>query len=226
MPSVLFVFTSVNKTPAGSPTGWFLPEAAHPYYILAQHATIDFAAVEGPNPPIFEQSIELFSEDKVCIRFLNNNSIKAKLANAKKLTEVNAQDYDAIYYVGGHGPSFDLYKDSTNIKLASQFYQAGKVIGATCHGPAALLRVTDASGKPIIGGRTLTAFSNEEEELVGMTNNIPFTLEDKIPELGGKYEKATEPWGAKVVVDGNLITGQNPGSSVPLAEEMLKALQK
>ncbi|PFH51466.1 hypothetical protein AMATHDRAFT_142559 [Amanita thiersii Skay4041] len=226
MPSVLFVLTSADQTLTGSQTGWYLPEAAHPYYILAPHATIDFASPKGPNPPVDQRSIEAFAKDEDSVKFLSDETVKAKLANAKKLTEVNVQTYDAIFYVGGHGPVIDLSKDPNNIKLASQFFQAGKITAAVCHGPAALVGAVDESGISIFNGRAFTGFSNKEEELVEMTNAIPFLLESKISGLGGKYEKAAEPWGVKVVVDGNLFTGQNPASAAPLAKEVLKALQK
>ncbi|RDB22785.1 Glutathione-independent glyoxalase HSP31 [Hypsizygus marmoreus] len=226
MPSILFVFTSANKTLTGAQTGWYLPEAAHPYYVLAPHFNIDFAAPAGANPPIDESSITAFAKDEECIKFLNDDeTVKAKLANAKKLSNVSVADYDAIFYIGGHGPVLDLASDPVNIKLASQFYQAGKVTAAVCHGTAALVGAVDASGKSIFSGKGFTGFSNAEEELAGKTKDIPFSLEDKITELGGNYEKAAEPWGAKVVVDGHLITGQNPASAGPLGHAILKALQ-
>ncbi|KAJ6622787.1 ThiJ/PfpI [Mycena sp. CBHHK59/15] len=207
MPAVLFVLTSINKTLTGKPTGWYLPEAAHPYYILAPHATIDFASLTGPNPPLALDSIETFADDADSVKFLADETVKAKLASAKKLADVSAKDYDAILY------------------LASEFFQAGKITSAVCHGPAALVEATDADGKSIFAGRAFTGFSNTEEETFGTVKEIPFLLEDKIVSLGGKYSKAAEPFGANVVVDGNLYTGQNPASAVPLAEAILKALK-
>ncbi|KAJ7283706.1 class I glutamine amidotransferase-like protein [Mycena rebaudengoi] len=225
MPSVLFVLTSVSKTLTGANTGWYLPEAAHPYYVLAPHATIDFASPAGPNPPVDEGSVEMFKSDAEAVKFLSDETVKSKLANAKKLSSVSAKDYDAIFYVGGHGPVIDLAVDADNIKLASEFYQAGKITSAVCHGPAALVGATDASGKSIFAGKSFTGFSNAEEEQVGKVKDVPFLLEDKITSLGGKYQKADQPWGAKVVVDGHLITGQNPASAGPIGEAILKALQ-
>ncbi|OBZ76559.1 Glutathione-independent glyoxalase HSP31 [Grifola frondosa] len=223
MPRILFVYTSVNKTLTGAQTGWYLPEAAHPYYVLAPNNTIDFAAPGGPNPPIDEYSVKMFTDDE-SVNFLKDPIVQAKFANAKKLADVNVADYDAIFYVGGHGPVLDLASDPVNIQLASEFYRAGKVTSAVCHGPAALVGATDASGKSIFSGKAATGFSNVEEEQVDKVKDIPFLLEDKIKSLGGVYEKAAEPWGAKVVVSGNLITGQNPASAKGVGEAIAKAL--
>ncbi|KAJ7744495.1 ThiJ/PfpI [Mycena maculata] len=225
MPSILFVLTSASQTLTGAQTGWYLPEAAHPYYVLAPHASIDFASPAGPNPPIDEGSVKMFAEDAECTKFLADETVKSKLADAKKLSAVSVKDYDAVFYVGGHGPVIDLAVDPINIKLASEFYQAGKITAAVCHGPAALVGATDAQGKSIFAGKSATGFSNAEETAVGKVKDIPFLLEDRIISLGGKYEKADEPWGVKVVVDGNLYTGQNPASAGPIGQAILKALK-
>jgi len=225
MPSVLFVFTSADKTLTGSPTGWYLPEAAHPYYKISPRANVDFASPKGPNPPLDQGSVEAFSKDEESVKFLNDETVKAKFANAKKLADVNFKDYDAIFYVGGHGPVIDLPTDSVNVKLISQFWAAGKVVSAVCHGPAALTGAVDASGKSIFAGRTATGFSNEEEIQIDKVKDVPFLLEDKIIQLGGKYVKAEKPWEAKVVVDGQLITGQNPASAAGIGEAIVEALK-
>ncbi|EGO01961.1 hypothetical protein SERLA73DRAFT_120613 [Serpula lacrymans var. lacrymans S7.3] len=221
-PNILFVFTSTDRTLTGAPTGWYLPEAAHPYYVLSPHFNIEFAAPAGPNPPVDPASVQMFQDD---VKFLEDANVQSLLAKAKKLTDVKVDDYEAIFYIGGHGPVIDLAVDPANIKLASEFYRAGKLTTAVCHGPAALVGATDASGKSIFAGKAFTGFSNVEEEQVGKVKDIPFLLEDKITSLGGKYEKATAPWGAKVVVSGHLITGQNPASAQPIGEAILKALK-
>jgi len=226
MPSVLFVFTSANKNLAGGQTGWYLPEAAHPYYVLAPHATIDFASPAGPNPPVDEKSVQMFADDKEAVNFLKDEAVESKFKKAKKLSEVQVKDYDAIFYVGGHGPVLDLASDSANAQLASEFWQSGKIVSAVCHGPAALVGAVDANGKSIFLGKSFTGFSNEEERAVDGIKLIPFLLEDKISELGGKYEKADQLWGSKVVVDGRLITGQNPGSATGIGEAILKAIKQ
>ncbi|KAF8195956.1 ThiJ/PfpI [Mycena galopus ATCC 62051] len=225
MPAILFVLTSANKTLTGAQTGWYLPEAAHPYYVLAPHATIDFASPKGPNPPIDEGSVKMFESDAESTKFLADETVKSKLAEAKKLSDVSAKDYDAIFYVGGHGPVLDLAVDEVNIKLASEFYQAGKITSAVCHGPAALVGATDAHGKSIFAGKAATGFSNAEEIQVDKVKDIPFLLEDRIVSLGGKYEKAPDAWASHVVVDGILITGQNPASAGPIGHAILKALK-
>jgi len=224
MSKVLFVLTSANKTLTGAQTGWYLPEAAHPYYVLAPSHEIDFAAPNGPNPPIDEYSVKMFTDDE-SVKFLKDETVTKKLAQAKKLSDVNVADYAAIFYVGGHGPVLDLAVDEINIKLASEFYRAGKITSAVCHGPAALIGATDSSGKSIFEGKAFTGFSNAEEELAGKVKDIPFLLEDAIAEKGGKYEKASEPWAAYVVVSGILITGQNPASAKGVGEAIQKALK-
>ncbi|KAH6914964.1 ThiJ/PfpI [Coprinopsis sp. MPI-PUGE-AT-0042] len=222
MPSVLIVLSSANETLRGRPTGWYLPEAAHPYYVLAPHAAIDFAAPKGANPPLDPASVKAFAKDEDCTKFLNDPVVQEKLANAKKLSDIDASQYDAIFYVGGHGPVIDLAVDEVNAKLASEFWKAGKIVSAVCHGPAALVGAVDSEGKSIFEGRKFTGFSNNEEQIMGTVEDVPFLLEDKIVGLGGKFEKAAEPWGAHVVVDGKLMTGQNPASGKGLAEEILK----
>lgn len=225
MPSVLFVFTSCGKTLTGAQTGWYLPEAAHPYYVLAPHAQIDFASPAGPNPPLDQGSVEMFKEDKESIQFLNDETVKQKLASAKKISEVQSKDYDAIFYVGGHGPVIDLASDPTNARLISDFWNSNKIVSAVCHGPAALVQAVDSNGKPIVAGRQVTGFSNNEEEQVGKVKDVPWLLEDKLIALGGKYSKAEQAWGPKVLVDGKLITGQNPASAAGVGEAILKALK-
>ncbi|KAG8682197.1 hypothetical protein FRC09_016953 [Ceratobasidium sp. 395] len=224
MPSrILFVFTSANKTLTGAQTGWYLPEAAHPYYVLNGKHTIDFAAPKGPNPDVDEYSVKQFTDDE-SVKFLQDPEVKQKFASAKKLSEVDPKEYDAIFYVGGHGPMIDLPTDPDNIKLASAFYNSRKLTAAVCHGPGALVGVNDDAGKSIFNGRNATGFSDAEEEKVGKVKDVPFLLETRIKELGGNYTKADEAWGPKVVVDGHLITGQNPASAKGVGEAILKAL--
>jgi len=222
-PKVLFVLTSADKTLTGAETGWYLPEAAHPYYALSPQTEIDFAAPKGPNPPIDAGSVKMFTDDE-SVKFLNDITVKTKLENAKHLSDVKAEDYDAIFYVGGHGPVIDLPTDPVNIKLAESFWNQGKIVSAVCHGPAAIVNVKDSAGKSIFAGREATGFSNLEEEQVGKVKDVPFLLETEIKNKGGNYTKAPEPWGPLVVKSGNLITGQNPASAKPIGEEILKAL--
>ncbi|KAI0265090.1 ThiJ/PfpI [Gloeopeniophorella convolvens] len=242
MSRILFVYTSASQSLQGNPTGWYLPEAAHPYYVLAPHFSIDFTSPKGPNPPIDPSSVEVgmasmirrvspsqrfsqnFKDDSESQRFLNDPDVKTLFANAKPLRDVNANDYVAIFYVGGHGPVIDLAFDDDNSQLAEKFYRSGKIVSAVCHGTAALNGVS-VDGKSIFEGKVVTGFSTAEEKFVGKVQDVPFLLEERIIELGGTFEKADELFGVKVVHSGNLITGQNPASARPLAEEILKALQ-
>ncbi|KAM5540343.1 hypothetical protein V8D89_005801 [Ganoderma adspersum] len=222
MKHILFVFTSANKNLTGGQTGYYLPEAAHPYYVLSDKYRLDFASPKGPNPPVDEYSVRMFPDDVP--KFLENPTVQGKLASAKRLADVKAADYDAIFYIGGHGPVLDLPQDQANIKLASEFWRAGKLTTAVCHGPAALVNVTDARGHSIFKGRRATAFADEEEELMDAVKAVPFLVEDRIKELGGIYEKAAEPFNPDVVVDGMLITGQNPASAKGVALAIDQAL--
>jgi len=225
IPSVLFILSSAKKTVTGKPAGWYLPEAAHPYYVLAPFFNVDFASPKGPDHPIDESSVKAYKDDENSAKFLNDPEVRVKLENAQKLADVSVKNYEAIFYVGGHGPVMDLPEDKDNVKLVSDFWKAGKIVSAVCHGPAALVGGTDASGASIFAGRTVTGFSNEEEVLFGTVDEVPFSLEDRIVELGANFVKPEKPYGVKVVVDGKLITGANPASAQGTGEALLKLLQ-
>lgn len=170
----------------------------------------------------------MFKSDASATAFLNNH--KDLWENTKPLSEFadNAADtYDAIFVPGGHGPMFDLATDATSRKLIADFADKGKVVAAVCHGPAAFVNVTLADGSHLLAGKEVTGFSNLEEDQVQLSQFMPFMLETKLAEVtGGKYVKAAEPWGEKVVVSGNVITGQNPASAHKIGEEVVKALTK
>ncbi|KAH9998302.1 class I glutamine amidotransferase-like protein [Russula vinacea] len=219
---ILFVLSSAQKSLQGDPTGWYLPEAAHPYYVLSPHFAIDFAAPAGPNPPMDPSSQEQFKDDEDSKRFLNDPEARSLLQSTKFLSTVDANDYEAIYYVGGRGPVIDLPEYQTNIQLANEFSRNKKLVSAVCHGPAALVWATREDGVSIFNGKRVTGFSNAEEEEMGNVQAIPFSIEDRIKLLGGRYEKAEKNFDPKVVTDGDLITGQNPKSARPLAEEIMK----
>ncbi|KAF7320911.1 DJ-1 protein-PfpI domain-containing protein [Mycena chlorophos] len=224
MPSVLFIFTNATVTLTGKATGYYIPEAAHPYYVLSPHCSVDFASPKGNEIPLDPLSVTLFKEDAECIKWLSDETVKAKLVSAKKLSEVDVSQYDAIFYPGGHGPAIDLSMNEDNIAFATKFYATGKVTAAVCHGPAALVAVKDPEGKSIYAGKRATAFTDKEEEIFGTVKDVPFLLEDRMRTLGAKFEKASEPRAAHVAVDGNLITGQNPASAQDVAKAILKAL--
>jgi len=224
---ILVVLTSAYKTLLGNedPTGWYLPEAAHPYYVLSPHFPIDFASPDGPNPPLDLSSVKFANDDDESKRFLNDPAVKILLENAKHLSDVRSENYVAIFYVGGRGPVMDLPTDQTNIRLADEFYRSGKIVAAVCHGPAALVGVTEQDGTSIFKGKAVTGYSNAEEKKDGKLEALPFLLEDRVKSLGATYEKADELFAAKVVHSDNLSTGQNPASARPLAKDLLKKLQ-
>ncbi|EHK97030.1 Class I glutamine amidotransferase-like protein [Glarea lozoyensis ATCC 20868] len=227
-PKVLFVLTSHNKMgDTGNPTGWYLPEFAHPYEELKDHAEITIASPKGGAAPLDPSSVEASKDDKVSTQFLKEKESLWK--NTEKLSDFlgKAKEFEAIFFVGGHGPMFDLATDETSHKLINEFYSNNKVVAAVCHGPAALTHVKIPGGGYLLDGQAVTGFSNSEEDAVGLTSAMPFKLEDKLNEAtGGKYEKAAQDWGAKVVVarDGKLITGQNPASAGPVGQAILKAI--
>lgn len=163
----------------------------------------------------------MFKEDKIATDFLKQ---KALWTNTAPLSSVSASDFDAVFVPGGHGPMFDLAIDASSQKLIADFAAQGKVVSAVCHGPAAFVNVKLPGGKHLLAGKKVTGFSNVEEEQVGLTKAVPFSLEDELKKAAGGYEIADEPWAVKVVVDGKLITGQNPASSKAVGEAILKAI--
>jgi len=227
-PKVLFVLTSHSKLGnLDKPTGWYLPEFAHPYVVLEPHVEIVVASPAGGTAPLDPGSVEAFKGDASSQNFLKTKESLWK--NTEKLSSIlgHAKDYEAIFFVGGHGPMFDLATDETSHKLISEFYAANKIIAAVCHGPAALTHVKLPSGGFLLDGQKVTGFSNTEEDTVQLSSAMPFSLEDKLNEAsGGNYVKAKEDWGEKVVVarGGNLITGQNPASATGVGQAIYDAI--
>lgn len=164
----------------------------------------------------------MFKEDEESQRFLKDH--KALWENTKALSQFNASDFDAVFYPGGHGPVFDLVKDSKSQELIKDFYEAGKPTAAVCHGPVVFTYVKLSNGSLLVNGKTVTGFTNTEEEQVGLLKSMPVVLEDELQKNGAKFVKADEPWGARTVVDGNLISGQNPASARGVGEAIAKAL--
>ncbi|KAL2846639.1 ThiJ/PfpI family protein [Aspergillus pseudoustus] len=231
-PKVLVVLTSAATNPSnGQETGWYLPEFAHPWDVLKTKVDFVVASPKGGVAPINKQSIELFATDPVSSEFFAKQ--KTLWEDTVKLSDIldRADDFDAIYYPGGHGPMFDLYSDPESISLIKKFALAKKPIGAVCHGPAAFLNVTLPSGEPLIASATVTGLSNEEEDALGATAAMPFSLEDELQRLsGGGFVKAAEKFGEKIVVSqvkglgGALITGENPASGKAVGEALVEAL--
>jgi len=228
-PKVLFVLTSHKELGStGKPTGWYLPEFAHPYDVLAPHASITVASPAGGEAPLDPSSIEASKEDTISVKFLKEKESLWK--NTQKLESFlgHAGEYEAIFFVGGHGPMFDLATSPTSHTLINEFYAHNKVISAVCHGPAALAYVKLPSGEYLLAGQPTTGFSNSEEDAVGLTAAMPFSLEDQLNVAsGGKFEQA-ENWGERVVVGrgGKLVTGQNPASASGVGKAILAAISQ
>jgi putative intracellular protease/amidase len=222
---ILMVLTSHDQLGnTGKPTGFWLEEFAAPYYVFKDAgAEITVASPKGGQPPIDPKSDEPSNQTEAMTRFKSDPAAQEVLANTLKLRDVSPNDYDTVFYPGGHGPMWDLTDDPTSIALIEAIYNAGKPVAAVCHAPAVLHRVT-YEGQPIVKGKRVTGFTNTEEEAVQLTNVVPFLVEDELKRLGGHYEKAGD-WESFVIVDGRLITGQNPASSTAAAQELLKVLR-
>ncbi|MGL6070318.1 type 1 glutamine amidotransferase domain-containing protein [Craterilacuibacter sp.] len=225
MKRVLFVLTSHDKLgDTGHRTGFWIEEFAAPYYLLADAGVdVTLASPLGLQPPIDPKSALPEFQTPATVRFNTDAVLQDKLAHTTKLTEVEAADFDAVFYPGGHGPLWDLTNDEASILLLQAFDRLGKPIAAVCHAPAVLLHAKKADGSPLVAGRHVTGFTNGEEEAVGLTHVVPFLLEDALKDQGGLYAKGPD-WGAFTQQDGQLITGQNPGSSEAVAECLLSLL--
>ena len=223
---ILIVLTSHDQLgDTGKKTGFWLEEFAAPYYVLKDAgAAIAVASPKGGLPPLDPKSEMPEFQTELTKRFRTDTGAQAELANTKKLADVSADDFDAVFYPGGHGPMWDMPDNATSIALLEAFVKADKPIGAVCHAPVALVNVRGKDGEYLVKGKRVTGFTNAEEEAVGLTAVVPFLLEDRLKERGGIYSK-TANWVPYVQVDGRLVTGQNPASSEPAAEELLKLLR-
>ncbi len=222
---ILMVLTSHDKLGnTGHKTGFWLEEFAAPYYVFKDAgAALTLASPNGGQPPLDPKSNEADSQTASTIRFDSDGNAQHQLANTHKLSEMNINDFDAVFYPGGHGPLWDLAEDKASIALIEAAYQAGKIVSAVCHAPAVFKHTKSSSGEPLIKGKAVTGFSDTEEDAVQLTNIVPFLVEDMITQNGGHYSKA-EDWHPHCVVDGLLITGQNPASSEAVAQAVLKQL--
>jgi len=222
---ILMVLTSHDKLGnTGKPTGFWLEEFAAPYYIFHDAGLdVTLASPKGGQPPLDPKSDEPDAQTDDTRRFRGDSAAQKLLANTQKLESINADDFDAVFYPGGHGPLWDLAEDQNSIKLIEQFWAAGKPVGAVCHAPGVLRKVSKPDGTPLVKGKRVTGFTNSEEDGVGLTAVVPFLVEDELKNAGGLYER-TDDWGEYAVVDGHLVTGQNPASSAIAAQELLKLL--
>ena len=222
---ILIVLTSHDQLgDTGGKTGFWLEEFVAPYYVLKDaRAAITLASPKGGHPPLDPKSDLPESLTELTKRFRKDKAAQAELANTKKLSDVSADDFDAVFYPGGHGPMWDMPDNKISIALIEAFVKADKPIGAVCHAPAAIVNVRGKDGEYLVKSKHVTGFTNAEEEAVGLSNVVPFLLEDRLKERGGLYSKGAD-WAPYVQVDGKLVTGQNPASSRPAAQELLKLL--
>ncbi len=220
---VLIVLTSHDQLGStGKKTGFWLEEFATPYYVFKDaNADITLASPKGGQPPLDPKSEEPDSQTEATRRFKEDADGQAALANTVKLSEVSPDQFDGVFYPGGHGPLWDLADDRHSIALIESMYAAGKVVAAVCHAPAVLLNAKAADGSPLVKGKSITGFSNAEEEAVQLADVVPFLLEDQLKAKGGNYSKG-DNWQPYAVTDGDLITGQNPASSEMVAKAVLE----
>lgn len=223
---ILFVLTSHSQLGAtDQKTGFWIEEFATPYYVLSDAgAQITIASPEGGQPPVDPKSEVTEAQTPSTLRFFKDITAVDKVANSYKLSDIDPEDFDALFYPGGHGPLWDLATDKTSIKLIEDFYNTQKPIAFVCHAPAALVNVKAENGQPLVKGKKLTGFSDTEEEAVELTKIVPFLLEQELKKLGAHYSKGAD-WKSFTQHDGLLITGQNPGSSEEVAKLLLQVVR-
>lgn len=222
---ILMVLTSHDRLgDTGKKTGFWLEELAAPYYVFRDAgAEITLASPLGGQPPLDPKSAEPDAQSEDTRRFNADAEALKALATTHRLSDVAVSDYDAVFYPGGHGPLWDLAEDPVSIKLIETAIAAEKPVALVCHAPGALRHVKGANGHALVRGKNVTGFTDTEEAAVGLTDVVPFLVEDMLKENGGHYSKGAD-WGVHVVVDGLLTTGQNPASSGPAAKALLKQL--
>ncbi|WP_340262452.1 type 1 glutamine amidotransferase domain-containing protein [Sulfitobacter pontiacus] len=222
---ILMVLTSHDKLgDTGNKTGFWLEEFAAPYYVFKDAgAEITLASPKGGQPPIDPSSDADDAQTEATKRFKSDDAAQKELANTEVLSSVSANGFDAIFYPGGHGPLWDLAEDKASINLIESFAASDRPVGAVCHAPAVFKHTKGTDDKPLVSGKTVTGFTNTEEEAVGLTDVVPFLVEDMLKTNGGTYKKGDD-WASFVVTDGKLVTGQNPASSEEAAHKLLSLL--
>lgn len=223
--NILMVLTSHDQLgDTGKKTGFWLEEFAAPYYVLKDAgAEITLASPKGGQPPLDPKSDEPDAQTEATDRFKADQTAQQLLGSTTPLSHIDPADFDGVFYPGGHGPLWDLAEDKDSIALIEAFAAKDKPVAAVCHAPGVLRHVKGKDGKPLVSGRKVAGFTNSEEEAVGLTEVVPFLVEDMLTERGGLYEKGPD-WGVYVVTDGKLVTGQNPASSEEAAKALLKLL--
>ena len=224
--NILMVLTSHDRLgDTGRKTGFWLEEFAAPYFVFKDaHARITLASPQGGQPPLDPQSDDPASQTAATRRFKADGDAQAALSATVKLSTLKAKDFDAVFYPGGHGPLWDLAEDPASIALIEATIAAGRPVAAVCHAPGVLRHVRTPGGHALVRGKNVTGFADSEEAAVGLSKVVPFLVEDMLKELGAHYSRAAD-WQPHVVVDGLLITGQNPASSEPAAKALLAQLR-
>jgi putative intracellular protease/amidase len=220
---ILMVLTSHDRLgDTGRKTGFWLEELAAPYFAFKDAgADIVLASPKGGKPPLDPKSNEPEFQTDYTHRFEADSQAMAQLASTLPLASVSQADFDTVFYPGGHGPMWDLAEDPHSIALLEAFVAAGKPVALVCHAPGALRHVRGPDGRPLVEGKKVTGFTNSEEAAVGLTNVVPFLVEDELKAKGGLYSKGPD-WAPYVLSDGLLITGQNPASSLAGAKLLLE----
>ena len=223
--NILMVLTSHDQLgDTGKKTGFWLEELAAPYYVFKEAvADITLASPNGGQPPLDPASNKPDAQTDDTHRFEADVAAMEQLANTVRLDSVRQDDFDAVFYPGGHGPMWDLTNDQNSIHLIESFLAANKPVALVCHAPGVLQHVKTADGRPLVEGKRVTGFTNTEEAAVGLTDIVPYLVEDVLTGQGGEFQK-TEDWGVLVVTDGLLTTGQNPSSSSATALKLIDEL--
>jgi len=224
---VLIVLTSHDELgDTGRKTGFWLEELAAPYYRFAEAGwEITLASPKGGKPPLDPKSNEPDFQTEQTRRFETDAEATAALANTVRLDSISVDDFDAVFYPGGHGPLWDLAEDADSARLIEATLRQGKPLALVCHAPGVLRHTVDQDGAPLVRGKDVTGFANSEEDGVALTDIVPFLVEDELKRLGGTYSK-TDDWAPHVVRDGLLITGQNPASSGPAADALVELVNE
>jgi len=227
MKKILMVLTSHDQLGnTGKKTGFWLEEFAAPYYVFIDaNADVTLASPKGGQPPLDPKSDEDDAQTDATRRFRADTEGQMALADTVPLSEIDPYNFDAVFYPGGHGPLWDLAEDNDSKTLLEAFYASNKPIAAVCHAPGVFKHVNAPDGHPVVKGKKVTGFANSEEDAVGLTQVVPFLVEDMLKSKGGEYSKAAD-WASYVVEDGHLITGQNPASSEGVAKALLKRLSR
>lgn len=214
---VLFVLTSHDHK-GDKPSGFFLSEVSHPYRVLAEAGyQIDFVSPKGGKAPVDPDSMDL--QDGANAEFWNTPALRGAVENTKRPTDVRAEDYAGIYFAGGHAAMWDLPDDAAIAALTSNIYESGGIVGAVCHGPAALVNVKRRDGEYLVKNMFVAAFTNDEEREVGLERVVPFMLADRLEQRGAHHDDGPN-WKIKVCVSGRLVTGQNPASATRVGDAM------